>query len=170
VTFDEAAAHLLAGDFTLLEPQFRAGADGEIPVIDWHASGKFAEQPQALAEAFTCACFLGAVEVVDYLLARHVNPDGGKATGMTAFHWAANRGQAAVVEKLIGAGASLEEKNRFGGTVLACAVWSLVNEPRGAQLEVIRHLLRAGADVRELPQRTGDPRVDELCAKYRARR
>ena len=162
MTFGDLAVGLLDGDFTRLEPQFRRDASGNIPVIQWHAAGMFTQRPDVLAEAFTCACFNGCDEVVDRLLAIGVHPDGGNGTGMNAFHWAANRGQLAVVEKLIRAGASLEKRNRFGGTVLGCAVWSLLNEPRANQLEVIERLVAAGANVAELPESTGDPRVDEL--------
>lgn len=167
MNFEDAVPHLLDGDYTLMEPQFRRGSEGKVPVIQWCAAGMFASQAEALAEAFSCACFLGADEVVDYLLARGAHPDGGKRTGMTAFHWAANRGQAVTVDKLIRAGASLEERNRFGGTVLGCAVWSLINEPRAGQLAVIGKLLDAGANAGELPDVTGDARVDELLRHYR---
>jgi ankyrin repeat protein len=165
---EDAIPHLLNGDFTFLEPQFRPGAEGNVPIIRWHAAGDFANHADALAEAFTCACFLDAPEVIDYLLAQGASPDGGRLTGMTAFHWAANRGQARVVARLLRAGASLEDRNRFGGTVLSCAVWSLLNEPRDGQIEAIELLLRAGADVTELPETTGDARVDALCARFRA--
>ena len=113
MTFGDLAVGLLDGDFTRLEPQFRRDASGNIPVIQWHAAGMFTQRPDVLAEAFTCACFNGCDEVVDRLLAIGVHPDGGNGTGMNAFHWAANRGQLAVVEKLIRAGASLEKRNRF---------------------------------------------------------
>jgi ankyrin repeat protein len=150
-----------------LEPLFLRGADGRIPVIDWHGAGRFADHPEALAEAFSCACFNGSDEAVDYLLAQGVNPDGGKLTGMNAFHNAANRGHLRTTEKLIRAGATLEERNRFGGTVLSCAVWSLFNEPRPEHLKIIEKLLAAGARVDELPEKTGDARVDEMLDRYR---
>jgi Ankyrin repeats (3 copies) len=167
VNFDDAARALLNGDCSFMEPQFARGADGTVPVIQWHAAGMFASHPDVLAEAFTCACFLSADEVVDYLLARGAHPDGGRRTGMTALHWAGNRGHAVTVDKLIRAGASLEERNRFGGTVLSCVVWSALNEPRPGQIEIIASLLNAGADVKELPVATGDTRIDELLNKYR---
>jgi ankyrin repeat protein len=166
VDHEVAVQHLLDGDFSFLEPQFRPQPGG-VPVIRWHEAGAFAGHPDALAEAFTCACFLGADEVVDYLLARGVHPDGGDRTGMTALHWAANRGQVETVDKLVRAGASLERLNRFGGTVLGCAVWSLFNEPRHGQREIIVRLLRAGADPDAVSARTGDAEVDELLERYR---
>lgn len=166
--FEVAVRHLLDGDFSFLEPQFQRGAGGHVAVIQWHAAGQFANQADALAEAFTCACFLGAGEPIDYLLSRGAHPDGGNRTGMNAFHCAANRGHPGAVEKLIRAGASLEQRNRFGGTVLSCAVWSLRNEPRPQHLQIIEMLLKAGARADELPASTGDARADELLGRYRA--
>jgi hypothetical protein len=168
--FEVAVRHLLDGDFSFLEPQFRARVpSGGVPAIHWHAAGSFAGHPEALAEAFTCACFLGADEVVDYLLSRGVAPDGGTLTGMSALHWAANRGQLATVRTLIRAGASLEQRNRFGGTVLGCTVWSLFNEPRPDHREIIETLLAAGADADELREKTGDDGVDALLDRHRRR-
>ena len=166
--FEDARQGLLAGDFTRLDPLFIATADGSCEILRWYTQGRFASEPRALAEAFTCACFNGRDDVVDYLLARGVAADGGKETGFTAFHWAANRGQLSTVERLIRAGASLEEKNSYGGTVLSCTVWSLLNEPRPQHLAIIEKLLQAGANRSELPAHTGDARVDELLKRYAA--
>ena len=166
--FEVAVQHLLDGDFSFLEPQFRPGADGLVPVIQWHAAGRFASQPDALAEAFTCACFLGADETIDYLLLRGVHPEGGFRTGMNAVHCAVNRGHPQAVEALIRAGASLEKPNRFGGTALGCAVWSLFNEPRPQHRAIIERLLKAGASPDAVPDKTGDAQVDELLARFRA--
>jgi ankyrin repeat protein len=166
VEIEVAVRHLLDGDFSFLEPQFRSSPAG-IPVLRWHEEGSFNAHAEALAEALTCACFLGAQDVIDYLLASGVHPDGGNRTGMTALHWAANRAQVDAVESLLRAGASLEKTNRFGGTVLSCAVWSLFNEPRAGQREIIARLLKAGADPDAVPARTGDAEVDELLGRYR---
>jgi ankyrin repeat protein len=168
VNFEVAVRHLLDGDFSFLEPQFQRGADGQVPVILWHASGQFAHQPEALSEAFTCACFLGADEAIDYLLSAGVHPDGGTRTGMNAVHCAVNRGHIGALEAVIRAGASLEKQNRFGGTALSCAVWSLFNEPRPQHRKIIERLLKAGASPEALPEKTGDAQVDELLDRYRA--
>ena len=166
--FEVAVRHLLDGDFSFLEPQFQKRAEAQPPVIRWHAAGMFASQPEALAEAFTCACFLGADEVIEYLLSRGVHPDGGIRTGMNAVHCAVNRGHPKAVEALIRAGASLEKQNRFGGTALSCAVWSLFNEPRASHRQIIDRLLKAGASPEAAPGKTGDAQVDELLDRYRA--
>lgn len=167
MTFEDARQGLLAGDFSRLDPLFITTPDTVSEIVRWHGLGLFAEEPRALAEAFTCACFNGRNEVVDYLLAQGVHPDGGQETGLTAFHWAANRGQLATVQRLIRAGASLETRNNHGGTVLGCAVWSLFNEPRPDHLVIIENLLRAGAYAGELPEATGDARLDELLRRFR---
>jgi hypothetical protein len=79
-----------------------------------------------------------------------------------------NRGHPKAVEALIRAGASLEKQNRFGGTALSCAVWSLFNEPRASHRQIIERLLKAGASPEALPANTGDAQVDELLDRYRA--
>jgi hypothetical protein len=56
--------------------------------------------------------------------------------------------------------------NSYGGTVLSCTVWSLLNEPRPDHLVIIEKLLRAGAKGSELPASTGDSRVDEMLKRY----
>jgi len=167
MTFEDAKQGLLAGDFSRLDPLFITTPDMVSEIVRWHGLGLFAEEPRALAEAFTCACFNGRNDVVDYLLAQGVHPDGGRETGFTAFHWAANRGQLATVQRLIQAGASLEIRNSYGGTVLGCAVWSLFNEPRPDHLAIIENLLQAGARADELPEATGDARLDELLRRFR---
>ena len=102
---------------------------------------------------------------MDYLLAQGVAPDGGDGTGMTSLHWAANRGQLPVVEKLLRVGAALEVRNRFGGTVLEFAVWSVLHEPRPEQLAIIERLLAAGADRSRLPDNTGNASLDALLRR-----
>ena len=37
-------------------------------------------------------CFVGRNSVVDFLLTRGVDPPAATSTGLSAFHWAANRG------------------------------------------------------------------------------
>jgi len=128
----------------------------------------FANEPEALAEALTCACFLGHTSVAEYLLDQGVDPAAGFATGLNAFHWAANRGQLGTTKLLIDHKAALETRNMYGGTVLGTAVWSAINEPRGEQLRVIEELLKAGARIEEAEYPTGDERVDEVLQRYDA--
>src|ERR1700730_18288159 len=142
--FRDAVAVLVSGGFSRLAPLFR----GKRPqIVAWVEKGLFEDQPQALAEALACACFLGRTEVAEFLLQRGVDPAAGNGTGLDAFHWAVNRGQLAVVRLLLRHNASLETRSMYGGTVLGTAIWSARNEPRRDHLEIIEELLSAGADL-----------------------
>src|SRR5688500_8140539 len=168
LSFEQAVAGLLNGDFSRLEPLFISAADEtSCPIIDWHKQHLFANHSEALAEAFTCACFNGALPVVQYFLANNLDPSGGARTGLNAFHWAANRGQKNVVELLIRAGAPLETRNHYGGTVLGCAVWSAVHETKPDHLAIIKLLLAAGANPLACDHPSGRLDVDELIIASR---
>lgn len=167
----DAVQGLKAGDFSRLEPLFEHDSPGDgnrCQIIQWHEAGLFENEPEALAEAFTCACFLGHTSVARYLLDQGIDPAGGFRTGLNAFHWAANRGQLGTTKLLIDHKAPLEIRNMYGGTVLGTAVWSAINEPRGEQLRVIEELLEAGARIEDAEYPTGDERVDEVLKRYDA--
>lgn len=169
MTFQEAVRGLMHGDFSRLEPQFETLSTGSpCPIIKWYDAGLFSAEPKALEEAFTCACFNGCTDVIDYLLAKGVNPNGGANTGLNAFHWAANRGQLKAVEILIRHKAALEMKNAYGGTVLGCTVWSALNETKPDHIPIIEALLDAGADVSAADYPSGDARVDEILRRHGA--
>lgn len=167
LSFDEAVQGLIRGDFTRLEPLFLAPEGEECAIVRWHRQGLFHGQPQALAEALSCACFNGSIAAAEYLLAHGVRPGDGDGTGMNACHWAANRGQTEAVRLLIRHGAPLEALNMYGGTVLGCTVWSALNEPRPQHLEIIEALLQAGAAPRAAGYPTGDAHIDALLNRYR---
>ena len=169
--FRDAVQGLRRGDFSRLEPLFAeqpSPGAATCRIVEWCLQGRFDKEPEALAEALACACFLGRTNVVDFLLARGVDPEAGAATGMNAFHWAANRGNLDTVKRLIERDAPLETKNMYGGTVLDCCVWSAIQEPRGDQLAVIEALLRAGARVDAVNYPTGHQRVDEVLRRHGA--
>ena len=169
MTFPEAVRGLLAGDFSRLAPLFEIAPDGSVcPIIKWYEAGLFTNEPRALDEAFTCACFNGCTQVVEYLLAKGISPSGGVNTGLDAFHWAANRGQLDVVKPLIRHKAPLETRNMYGGTVLGTAVWSAINEPRPDHIRVIEALIDAGAQAGEAGYPTGDERIDEVLRRHGA--
>lgn len=168
--FDAAVAGFLAGDFSRLSPLFETGSDGSpSPVDRWVAEGRFRDKPAALAEAFTAAAFNGHLAFVDSRLRAGADPLGGAATGLNAFHWAANRGQLEVVRRLLLQGAPTEVRNSYGGTVLGCAVWSAVHEPKPDHIAIVGELLGAGADVSEARFPSGDPRIDVLLERHRIR-
>ena len=160
-------AHLREGSFTAASPAFLTDAADDVPdVVQLQLAGCFADHPEALAEALTCAAFLGAMEPLEYLLGIGVSPDGGAATGLNALHWAANRGELTAVLRLLRAGAALEAQNSYGGTVLGAAVWASVHEAKPEHAAIIKALLQAGADVREAAFPCGDPDIDALLSRY----
>lgn len=167
--FAEAVRGLMAGDFSRLAPLFEQGADGSLcSILSWYESGLFTGQSRALDEAFSCACFNGCTQVVEYFLNKGVNPNGGACTGLNAFHWAANRGQLKVVEILLRNNALLETRNAYGGTVLGGTVWSAVHESKPQHLQIIKTLLNAGALVSEAEYPSGDDSVDEVLRQHGA--
>lgn len=168
---DQAAAvrdcitGLRAGDFSRLEPLFI----GKPPLIQqWHQRGLLADAPDVVAEALTCACFLGHLDAAEYFLAAGVAPPGGAGTGLDALHWAANRGQLGAVQLLLKHGASLETRSHYDGTVLGTATWSARNEPRAEHLAIIEALLHAGARIEEAGYPTGLTNLDALLRRHGA--
>jgi hypothetical protein len=160
--FRDAVQGLKAGDFSRLEPLFNddSPADGHrCRIIEWYEAGLFTDEPRALREALTCACFLGRTSVADYLLAQGVDPSAGANTGLDGFHWAANRGQLETLMLLIGRKAPLETRSMYGGTVLGTAVWSAI---------IIEALIEAGARLDGVGYPTGNERIDKVLRRYGA--
>jgi ankyrin repeat protein len=170
-TFTDALQGLHRGDFSRLEGLFheRSGASGQPQIIEWLEQGRFREQPKALAEALTCASFLGRTSVAEHLLKQGVNPSGGAGTGLDALHWAANRGQLEAVRLLIRAKAPLETRSMYGGTAVGTAIWSAINEPRRDHLPIIEELLDAGARLDGLDYPTGNKDIDAILRQYLSR-
>jgi hypothetical protein len=170
-TFTDALEGLHRGDFSRLERLFdeRSGRSGKSRIVEWHEEGRFRDQPKALAEALTCASFLGRTSVAEYLLRQGVNPSGGAGTGLDALHWAANRGQLEAVRLLIRAKAPVETRSMYGGTALGTATWSAINEPRRDHLQIIEELLNAGAHLEDADYSTGHKHIDAILQRYRLR-
>jgi Ankyrin repeats (3 copies) len=165
----DALRRIERGDFSWSEPLFNEvpSREGErCRIIQWYEKGYFEHEPKALAEALTCASFLGRTSVAEFLLDKGVDPAAGIGTGLSAFHWAANRGNLDTVKLLIERNAPLEQRNMYGGTVLGCTTWSVINEPRSDHLAIIEALLAAGANIDEADYPTGNERVDELLRRY----
>lgn len=168
----DAVRGLERGDFSRLEPLFVTDPSIDADVcrlVDWCEKGYFEDEPNALAEALSCACFLGRTSVAEYLLNKGVDPAAGNGTGLSAFHWAANRGNLDTVRLLIKHGAPLEQKNMYGGTVLGCTTWSAIYEPRMDHISIIEALLAAGANINEADYPTGNQRVDEVLKRHGAK-
>lgn len=163
----DALQGLERGDFSRLEPLFSNG--DQCHIVEWYEKEYFDNEPKALAEALTCACFLGRTGVAEFLLNEGVDPAAGIGTGMSAFHWAANRGNLDTVKLLIERKAPLEQKNMYGGTVLGCTVWSARYEPRDDHIAIIEALLTAGANIDEAEHPSGNERVDEVLRSHGAK-
>lgn len=167
--FPEWVEHLRRGDFSFSEPLFADHtASQPCRMVRWVAAGRFRDVPDALLEAFTCACFLGKTSVVRSLLGQGLDAAGGAATGLDALHWAVNRGHLETVELLLERRPSLEVRNMYAGTALGVAIWSAVHEPRPAHLAIIEALLEAGADVGAVDHPTGIEGIDALLERYGA--
>lgn len=164
----DALAGLTRGDFSRLAPLFFARGDARPRIVDWHERGLLAEHPAELAEALSCACFVGATDVAGYLMEAGVDVTAGTMTGLDGVHWAANRGQLDTVRMLIRRGAPLESINMHGTTVLGTAVWSAFNEPRPGHLAIIAALLEAGAAAGAAGYPSGRADVDALLERYGA--
>jgi hypothetical protein len=168
-TIDGALEGLLRGDFSRLEPLFVGLSPGSFcQIVKWHERGAFEGQAAALAEAFTCACFLGRTGVAEFLLDHGVDAPAGNGTGLDGMHWAANRGQCETVRMLLRRHVSPETISSYGGTAIGTAVWSAINEPRGDQLAVIEALVAAGARVDGIARPTGNAGVDEALRRGEA--
>ena len=78
---------------------------------------------------------------VDRLLAAAESPavDAPQIDGMTALHWAAYHDDAALVGRLLDAGADAAAENRYGVTALSLAA-------ENANVAMVERLLAAGAD------------------------
>lgn len=166
MSFEQAISGLDAGDFTRLDPLFEGGLEAQ--VVAWHRQGLFDSNQRALDQALACAAFNGRTEVAGYLLDAGADPAAENGTGMSAFHWAANRGQLETVHLFLVRGAPLEILNCYGGTVLDCTVWSAVNETKPLHPQVIEALLKAGADVHAADFPSGSDEIDGILRRFGA--
>ena len=98
------------------------------------------------AALVTAAGTYGAYDVVKYLLDRGVDVAAG--TAWSALHSATGSADLRIIDLLIQRGAPMEQKNMYGGTVLAQAVWFAYHgDPAkiGNYVRVIDLLIAAGA-------------------------
>lgn len=145
--WQETLRHLDEGNFTALEKMLGGPGGFDKQVIDWHRSGKFNDEPEALAETFTCACMLGRIMTAAYLLDSNVDPLAGIKTGLNGFHYAVSGGRLEIVKLLIERMVPMEVENMYGGTVFGQAIWSAVNEWKPDHAEIVEVLVNAGAVV-----------------------
>lgn len=102
-----------------------------------------------LASPVADAAMRGARQVVRELLAGGADVNAPQGDGMTALHWASERGDAELARMLLGAGAAVEPTTRIGGYA------PLHLAARSGSTEVAELLLEAGADPLSAAQGTG---------------
>jgi ankyrin repeat protein len=121
------------------------------------------------------ACEYGQTSVVGFLLDHGVDA-GTNVHGMTGLHWAAVGGQLDTIKLLIARHAPLEARNAYGGTVLGCATWAVMNSaPINPWLDantdwvaILQLLIEAGARIDEADYPTGNEGVDQLLRRMGA--
>jgi len=164
--FLDALQGLKNGDFSRLNSLFES--DGKVPslIIQWVQEGRFLGHDQELAEALTCACFNGQIQVAEYLLNLGVPTSGGARTGLNAIHWAANRGQLEAVRLLIRHRVPLETRSMYDATALGTAIYAAIYEPRSSHYPaIIEELLSAGACITEAEYPTGIEAIDIILKR-----
>lgn len=87
---------------------------------------KSAGMQKQLEFGFAWACEFGHIAVAEYLLDRGVDTDL-EIDGMYGLHWALIGGHIDIIRLLIDRGASLEARNKYGGTALGAGIWALCN-------------------------------------------
>ncbi len=119
-----------------------------VAVVAWPGvAGAVAAQLPAAPVANAAA--RGDREAVRELLAGGADVNAAQGDGMTALHWAAERGDGGLAEMLLYAGAALEPVTRIGGyTPLHIAA-------RTGSETVARRLLETGADAQRAAKGTG---------------
>src|SRR5690242_16212173 len=77
---------------------------------------------------------------VKALLKNGADVNGAQGDGMTALHWAATNGDAAMVQMLLSAGANIRATTRLGG------ITALHMASQAGHAQVVAALIAAGAD------------------------
>lgn len=145
--WEQAVKDITDGAYFRIEKALGGGDRFDNQIIDWFNRGYFEEEPQALAEAVTCASFLGRAKLVAHLIDNHVDPVAGMRSGMNGFHYAVSCGQLDVVKVMIDRKVPMEVVNRYGGTVLGQALWSAIHEHEKTHAEIIEALISGGAKI-----------------------
>lgn len=91
----------------------------------------------------------GNTELVTELIGGGASVDVAQGDGMTALHWAADRGHATVVAVLLQAGASVDATTRIG------SYSPLHLASRRGHADIVQALLRGGADARARTTNSG---------------
>lgn len=143
------AAEYLASRGAPLDFESAAGV-GRLDVVQSFFSDEAVTSPVTKAQmesALIWASAYGRTAVAELLLDRGVDIDA-QVSGFTGVNWAATNGHLETLRMFLARGASLELRNRYGGTSLEAALWGATNRPHEADyLPVIETLLAAGAHV-----------------------
>jgi hypothetical protein len=142
-----AVKALDAGDFSRLEKLLGGPSGFDAQIVNWYDAGHFENEPDALAEALTCACMLGRTATARYLLDKGIDPYAGMKTWLAGPHYAVSSGHIETVKMLIEKNVPLEVANLYGGTMLGQALWSAVNEHQDSHAPIIETLIEAGAEI-----------------------
>lgn len=136
-----------------------AAGVGRMDVVKTHftSDGKLKDEAlrPKMEAGMMWACEFGQLEVVEYFLDAGLDPDV-QVKGMAGIHWAVLGAHQDVVALLIRRGASMENKNRYGGAALESALWSVIHSdpvyrwPGGTAdfPAIIEMILKAGAVIR----------------------
>ncbi len=143
------AADFLAERGARLDLEGAAGL-GRLDLVESFFNGAESLKANATKEqmesGFLCGCEYGRLAVVDYLLSKGVDPNTAGNTGLTGLHWAVVGGHLETIKLLLERGASLQAKNKYGGTVLGQARWSATNgSPDVDYVGIINMLIGVGA-------------------------
>lgn len=119
-----------------------------------------------LSYALTWAATWGRTEVVERMLRKGVDPRA-QDDDAGAIHFAAAYGHLPIVRLLVRHGASLEQLNSYGGTVLSGTLWFAFNDPVPGvdYAAVVGELLELGARPDHYPEMPGH--VDVVLAGRR---
>jgi len=123
-----------------------------------------------LESALFYASGFGQTDVLEYLLARGLNPAAADRDGQTVLHWAVIGGHIRTVDLLLRKKVPLENKNVYGGTPLRQALWSAAHGGDAyTYIDILDLLQAAGA---EIPERHApiNRRVDAWLAEHGSKR
>jgi ankyrin repeat protein len=123
-----------------------------------------------LESALFYASGFGQTDVLEYLLARGLNPAAADRDGQTVLHWAVIGGHIRTVDLLLRKKVPLENRNAYGGTPLGQALWSAAHGGDAyTYIDILDLLQAAGA---EIPERHApiNRRVDAWLAEHGSKR
>ena len=104
----------------------------------------------------------GDAAAVKALLKKGADVNAAQGDGMTALHWAASHGDAALAQMLLSAGANIRATTRLGG------ITALHMASQGGHAQVVAALIAAGADANTIDRDRRDGRdAGGACRQHR---